>query len=75
MEDTSASGRRVRTVLETYDSSGIVKITRNANTNNWGGALDFALLNSSNAKKTYGRIGASIADNTAGAEDGFCHYR
>ena len=62
-------------VLETYDSSGIVKITRNANNNNWGGAVDFALLNSSNAKKTYGRIGASIADNTAGAEDGFLSFQ
>jgi hypothetical protein len=62
-------------VFETYDSVGRIKITRSANTNIFGCALDFALLNSANAKKTYARIGGSIADNTSGSEDGFLSFQ
>jgi hypothetical protein len=62
-------------VFETYDSVGRIKITRSANTNNFGCALDFALLNSANAKKTYARIGGSITDNTSGSEDGFLSFQ
>jgi len=62
-------------VFETYDSVGRIKITRSANNNNYGCSLDFALLNSANAKKTYARIGGSIADNTSGSEDGFLSFQ
>ena len=63
------------TILETYDSLGKFKITRSANTNNFGGSVDFALLNSANEKFTYARVGGSIADNTDGSEDGFLSFQ
>jgi hypothetical protein len=62
-------------ILETFDNVGRVKITRNANNNNFGCALDFALYNNASEKITYARVGGSIQDNTDGSEDGFLSFQ